>query len=394
MAFFARPDLSNEQFKQLVGSELTLSGQTQIITTTGLTLSDGTGGNIVITAEGAQTRVGDVLTFDGNKIALCPAGGGGGDPTYFSPPYKPNASVNLCGIPNGYLLSGKTLSCIIETMLVPTLNPALVAPSSIFTISSLSSSYEVGCVVNAVGCTMFNRGSISPVYCGGPSVRSGLPAAHNYVDFNGVTCSCLGTSLNCSYPMPPYTVVAGVRYAYGSVSFSAGAQPKDSSGGNGNPPMTPLAAGTTPIPPNACAICGIYPYFYGKIASGGAPAGSNRPTPTTICSCIIALDLSKATGYIPFDSTGTITINWNSTPDDYIWFATPNNPLPKTKWADTVVVVNNGNIGGAVSAGGNLFPALCNVNSISTVCWAGQTYSVYISNYQTKAINPIALTNS
>ena len=30
MPFFARPDLSNEQFKQLSGSTLTLSGTTQI----------------------------------------------------------------------------------------------------------------------------------------------------------------------------------------------------------------------------------------------------------------------------------------------------------------------------------------------------------------------------
>ena len=391
MAFFARPDLSNEQFKQLVGSELTLSGQTQILTTSGLTLSDGAGGKVVITADQAASHVGDVLTYDGvGNIKLLPSGAGG-DPIYPMTCKSP-AAITLGGISAGSPLSGCKLSYIIEELLVPTLNPVLTPPSSIFTISSLSSSYEVGCVVNAVGCTMFNRGLISPVYCGGPSVRSGLPAAHNYVDFNGVTCSCLGTSLNCSYPMPPYTVAAGVRYAYGSVSYAAGLQPKDSSGGAYS---TPLPAGTTPIPPNACAICGVYPYFYGKIASGGAPAGSNRPTPTTICSCIIALDLSKATGYIPFDSTGTITINWNSTPDDYIWFAIPTASASKVKWADTVVIVNNGNIGGSPpSAGGNLFPDFNNVSSISTICWSSQTYKVYISNYQTKAINPIALTNS
>ena len=48
MPFFARPNLTDEQFKQLKGDNeiLTLSGQTRIATTSGLTLSDGAGGYV------------------------------------------------------------------------------------------------------------------------------------------------------------------------------------------------------------------------------------------------------------------------------------------------------------------------------------------------------------
>ena len=58
MTFFARPNLDDIQFKQLTGSTLTLSGQTRIIETNGLTLSDGAGSNIVITAKNASSHVG------------------------------------------------------------------------------------------------------------------------------------------------------------------------------------------------------------------------------------------------------------------------------------------------------------------------------------------------
>lgn len=64
MTFFARPDMSDIQFKQLKGSELTLSGTTRIATTTGFTLvSDG--GYIPIVATG-ETE-GYVMTYNSSK---------------------------------------------------------------------------------------------------------------------------------------------------------------------------------------------------------------------------------------------------------------------------------------------------------------------------------------
>ena len=354
MAFFARPDLSNEQFKQLVGSELTLSGQTQIIATSGLTLSDGAGGSIILTADQAASHIGDVLTYDGaGKIKLMPsAGGSGGDPTY-NPPYLSPASVNLCGITAGFVLTGKTLSCIIETLLVPTLPPALIEPSNTFNIP-LSSPYEVGCVVNAVGCTTFNRGSISPQYSSASSFRSGLPTAHNYLDFNSVACCCLGTNLNCSYSMPPYTVVAGVRTASGSVSYSAGVQPKDSSGGNYS---TALVAGTTT--PVLCAICGVLPWYWGKSSS----------------HVINNLCVANGNKYnLSYPANGVLPITYNSLSTEYLWFAVPQGTPIKTCWY--VNGTNNGCIGGI----NNLFATYYMTGVTSTQgCWSNCQYMVYVS---------------
>jgi hypothetical protein len=69
--FFARPRLSNIFFKQNPDDIFTISGQTNIATTSGLTLSDGIGGNVIITASGASlSTVGQVMTYDGSRIRL------------------------------------------------------------------------------------------------------------------------------------------------------------------------------------------------------------------------------------------------------------------------------------------------------------------------------------
>jgi len=64
MGFFARPDLTDIQFKQIKGGELTLSGTTRIATTTGLTLI-GDGGYIPIVATGETN--GYVMTYNSTK---------------------------------------------------------------------------------------------------------------------------------------------------------------------------------------------------------------------------------------------------------------------------------------------------------------------------------------
>jgi hypothetical protein len=361
MSFFARPDLSDIQFRQISGSTLTLSGQTRIANITGLTLTDGIGGYRPIIATGGTNY--DVLTLIGNQIVLhTPTASGSSSGIYTC------ASPTTCtvgGLPAGSPISGCTISKILEEILVPTVNPTLTAPSSTFNIS-LSNPYEVGCVVSVVGCTCLNVGNINPQYSSASSCRSCGAISHNYVDFNAGTCSCFGSNCSCTRSLPAYTVVAGIRTAYGSVSYCAGVQPKNSAGANYS---TPLASGTTtPVP---LIICGLYPYFYGIVASGGAPAGSNRPAATaalitggTKCVC---------------NSSGTIYINFNSTSDDYIWFAIPSGST-KTCWY--VNALNNGAIGGVVNAGGNLFPAKASVYPVTTACWNGQTYNIYISNYQ------------
>ncbi len=128
-----------------------------------------------------------------------------------------------------------------------------------------------------------------------------------------------------------------------------------------------------------------YPYFYGKYASGGASAGVNRP--------VANQSLINSGTKVVASSTGTITITFNSTSDDYIWFAIPTVSTSKTKWY--INALNNGNIGGSISVGGNLFPAYdsVSINDVTFLYWSGIIYKIYISNYQTGLTVPIQLQN-
>jgi hypothetical protein len=384
MPFFARPDLSDEQFKQLTGSTLTLSGTTDF---TGVLKSKG----IEIDAtSGGTTAAGDALVFDGTKIKLTPISGGSGSGFYYG------ASPTTCtvgGLPAGTSISGTSIQNILQSILVPELFGTLTAPSPSF-LMPVTNPYEVGCVLNSLSATLsFNRGCINPQYCSASDKRSGAATCYTWNDFyfSGHSCVTSSSSISVS-PFPSYTVAAGNRSAFACVTYAAGVQPLGSEGTAYN---TPLSSGVTA--PQVVSVCGIYPYFFGKIASGGCPAGVNRPTDTTICSCIIAADLSRNSNVnsgpvinVGF-SNSTININFCSTPDDYIWFAIPVASTPKTCWY--VDATNKGSIGGAVSPGGNLFPAASNITDITTICWSGQTYQAYISNYQTCSTAVMQLRN-
>jgi hypothetical protein len=368
MTFFARPDLSDIQFKQLSGSTLTMSGATDFV---GILKSKS------IEIDGTATTVGQVLTFDGNKIKLMPSVSGGSSGSSFYYLTSPT-TCTVGGLPAGSLISGCTISRILEEILVPEICGVLTAPSFTFAISPATSTYEVGANITVCAITCFSRGSINPQECSASAYRSGLPVAHVYTPYGCAPISAVTTSLSNTCTLAARPVVNGNNTISAYVAYSCGAQPKGSKGTNFG---SPLAAGTTT--PLTCTICGLYPYFYGKVASGGCPAGVCRPAATaslitggTKCVC---------------NSDNTIYVNFNSTANDYIWFAIPSAYSSKTCWY--INALNNGNIGGVVSAGGNLFPDFNSVNSVTTVCWAGQTYKIYISNYQSAANTIIELRN-
>jgi len=296
--------------------------------------------------------------------------------------YKGSSStstVNLGGIFAGYVLSGKTLSTILQDLLSPALNPTIVAPSNTFVMSPFTNgqNLEVGSIVNITFTAGFSRGSISPAYCSGSPFRSGLPNTYNYTGTGLVTTGSL--LLTNVQTVSSYTVLVGTNTWLSSVSYNSGATAAfNSACGVFSPAL--VAGNTGSI---ARTLNGIYPYFYGKVASGGAPAGINRPAAT----------LSLVTGgtKVVLPSTGTIAITFAATSDDYLWFAIPQTSTSKTKWY--VDALNNGTIGGAVTPAGNLFPAE-SIVSVTTVLWAGVNYKVYISNYQTATIGSMEMRNS
>jgi hypothetical protein len=382
MPFFSRPNLSDEQFKQLIGLDgvLTLSGQTRIASTSGLTLTNGSGGYIPIIVTGAT--LGDVLTYDINgQITLKPISGSTGSGIYSG------ASPTTCtvgGLIAGSSIAGQSISMILEEILVPTLNPVMVEPYSSFVVYPSNSVYEVGTSISVTGCTTFNRGSITPVYCGGPAIRSAGACCYLY-NVWGTPTGVTSSILTNVFPFGAYNINAGSNTLSSCVCYSGGSQPLNSSGGNY---LTPLAASATTS--STCVISGVYPYYWGRVTCAAA-AGVGRPS----SSCIQTI-ITGGTGTcckVAACSTGTLTICFNSGASDYIWFVIPSASTPKTKWC--VDALNNGNIGGAVSAGGNLFPTQENVTNVCSNlgCWNGQTYQIYVSNYQTASSTYMYLKN-
>jgi hypothetical protein len=79
-----------------------------------------------------------------------------------------------------------------------------------------------------------------------------------------------------------------------------------------------------------------------------------------------------------------IIINFNSTPQDFLWFAIPEQYPIKTRWE--VDILNSGNIGGPVTLNGNLF------SEPVSVIYEDVVYNMYISNYRT-TINAVKILN-
>ena len=361
MAFFARIDLSNQQSKQLKSTLLTLSGQTQIATISGLTLTNGIGGYVPIVATGGTNY--DVLTYVDGTIKLLPQSGSSASGIYSG---ASPTTITVGGLISGTTIYGSSISNILESILVPTLYPTIIAPSSQFLITPTDVLYEVGDSISILGSSMFSYGSISPAYCGSSSCRSGLVNCYEYNTWG------LTTGMTCTIPLAnvlfdPHPITQGNNTISAKVYYDAGSQPKDS---NGNNYCSPLPSGCTSS--ILITISGIYPYFYGTASSSGASAGVNRPVAT-------AAFITGGTKIVA-NSSGTLCINYGSSSDDYIWLAIPNGSTAKTKWY--IDYLNNGNIGGSISVGGNLFPSPTTVSGVKTTCWSSQTYNTYISNYQ------------
>lgn len=382
MTFFARPNLDNTQFKQLAGSELTLSGQTQIATITGLTLTDGSGSNIPVTASGASSNF-DVLTYCNGSISLLAPTASGGTGVYDC------ASPTTCsvgGLLAGTAIYGSGVTSILECILVPTLFPILTNPSiSSFAINPTTTIYEVGDCPNITGTACFNGGCINPDYpptaC---ECRTDGTLCYIY-DYMGTPYeSCVDAVCN-SCLFPSQCVTNGNNYISAIVCYCNGVQPYDSSCSAYSTALVTSATTASQI-----NVCGLFPWFWGIESSGGVAAGVNRPT----SDCIKSLITGGTTCKCVDTSNGTIYVNFDSTSDDYLWFAIPDTSTDKTCWYETAL--NSGVIGGGVSAGGNLFP---NNESVSDICssspvWSGQTYKIYVSNYQSCSTTIIELRNS
>lgn len=398
MSFFSRPNLEDIQFRQISGSTLTLEGTTKIASVGGLTLSDGLGDFIPVAVDrdlifNPVLTHGMVLGYDSTvgRIRLMDISGGTGGNIYngASP-----ASITLGGISEGTQLTGKTVQDILEELLVPAVPATLTPPQITLTTTptNFAQFYEIGSSLNITSTIGLNRGTIAPVYeqgTGNQLAASG-PRVGDIVDYNhgGITAYTGQIATFTHYVRPSTnTLTASVSYASGNTVYN--------SAGNFQAAAFPAGSLAT-----SRSFQGIFPYYWGRISSSGAPSGQNRPTPAEIEERINYVNHSMSNSWDGntfkevSSSMGTITINFNTAPDDYLWFAIhDDNPL-KTRWV-IQEGINEGIIGGV----GNFFPSPAVVSGVESNVWSqvdvyAESFKVYISNYQSALQLPMQIRNS
>jgi hypothetical protein len=331
MAINTKISLDNSKVVQLEGNNLTLCGNTVI--------DEGTG-NLSYSIH--PTFTGDTQVVDKQYVDESILTATGSTVYNLASP----ATTTVGGITAGTTLTGKTSNCLLKEILTPYQSPTLSTFSN-----NVSTPVEVG-------CTISGSKSFSWTFTNSANVQA------NTMCIRDVTLGAnLSTNISTTSPQSAsitskqFTSCGDTQVWCGSAKNSCNIQFNSGS----------------------YTVTGLLPYFWGKCTCPG-PAGSNRPvgTPTMV---------TGGTKVVA-DSSGSISINFNSGSNDYLWFAVPATVSSKTCWY--VDAINNGAIGGGISPACNLFPAPT-TTGVTTVCWSGCSYKVYISNKQTAQSLSIAI---
>lgn len=282
------------------------------------------------------------------------------------------SAVDLCGISIGYELTGKTVSCILQDLLVPELCGTITNPSIGISLTC-SGIKEIGCVLSQTVTGNYNQGCINPQYCSASDKRN---LTVNAYEFTGTGMpsgfqSC--TSLSANNTNATHTVVSGsqswgvcARYDSGTTALSSKGTPYGAAPVSG---CTNAASGS---------ITGIYPYYYGKLTSGSRPTVTNALITTNcMAKCVLS-------------STSTVTVTFNSASNEYTWVAIPQVSTSKTCWY--VNALDNGLINNSPS---DKYPDECIIAITSAEgCWASINYKVYMSGAVGEISSPIQFRNS
>lgn len=331
MAFNTKINLDKGKVTQITTDNLTLSGQTEIQNPQGK-----------LKYSSHPTFTGNTQIVDKKYVDDSVVSATGSTVYTLATP----ATVTVGGVTAGSQLTGKTSNQILEEMLVVYLNPTFSA----FGSTVLTTPVEVGCQITG-----------SNAFCWTFSNSSNVQA--NTMCIRDVSNSTT-LAINISTSSPQSATIT-------THTFNSCGDSQVWCGSAKNTCSSQFNSGSFTV--NA-----LLPYYYGKCTCPGA-AGVGRPTLTG----------SQVTGgtKVLATSAGAISISFSSTSDDYLWFAVPAT-ITKSCWC--VTALNNGAIGGGVSAGCNLFPAP-NATPVTSVCWAGCSYNVYVSNYQSAVSSAMSL---
>ncbi len=308
-----------------------------------------------------------VVTTNGAEITIFSEVSGDAQPNYTG---ASPSNIDAGGMVSGTILTGKTLSEIIEDIATTIYVPTFVQQSNTFGIISLSSTLEAGITLGTINFeATFDDGD---QILQGTSItgRSGAPNAYNYGGTSLPVLPQASTSYSATESINNYELSLGNNDWTSSVSYDEGPQPLDS---NGDDYLSPEPADTTSD--KLARIKGIYPWFYGTVSSATRPTANQA-----------LIDSGNSNKQVT-QSTGTISVGNYNAIGQWIWFAIPDTSAAKTVWEGSNSPSNTGAIGGVVSAGENLFPDpdIVSIESpdYSTINWTGVNYKIYISNYET-----------
>jgi len=327
MALTNKINIGNKHVYQCGNDALTLSGDTFIATT----------GNLYYCIH--PTFTGNTQIVDKQYVDEL-----GGSALYnLSSP----STTTVGGLIAGSVLTGKTTNCLLKDILVPYQLPSFSSFST-----NISTPVEVGCQIS--GSKPF-----SWTFTNGANVQA------NTMCILDITAALTLSSSGSTSSPQSATITTKTFISCGQTQSWRGSA-KNSC--------------TTQFNSSNYTVTAYLPYYWGKCTCPGA-AGENRP----VASGVMVTGGTKVLA----TSSGSISINFNTTDDDYLWFAVPASVSAKTCWY--ITALNNGSIGGGVSPACNLFP-VADLVLADSACWSNQSYNVYISNYQTSLTSSMSLT--
>ena len=280
------------------------------------------------------------------------------------------STVTVGGIPSGTTLTGKTSFQLFENLLAPALYPTLTAPTTNTSLSP-SGTFEIGCDITLFRVqSTFDQGCISPQYTSTCDKRSNGAVAYCYTGSEVEHLyECTSTSMIAE--IPNYVVSSGAQTWGTCTKYRCGVQPKDSKGCNY---CYPLTSGFTTQ--STASICGIHPYYYGKLSCETRPGVTN--------------ELVTGGTKMVASSTGTVCVSFNSSSEEYTWLAIPSTSTAKTCWY--VSDIDKGDINNEPS---DKYPDECTISITSGQgCWSDVAYRVYMSGTVGQLTSTIQFRNS
>lgn len=222
-----------------------------------------------------STTTGWVLPYSG-YILTKPITGGTTGGTVGSLYYTGETPSNITvgGLSSGSELTGRTLSEILEEILITTFTPTYIVLSNSFS-EDADSTYEVGTTISTINFnSSFDKGQIL-LEGSFQNYRSGDVNCYYY---NGVDLpsTVSSTNLTDNQSISNYVVQEGVNSWSSCIGYDQGPQPLDS---DGNPYDSPLSAGITTA--KSVSLTGYYNRFYGPTSTTPTNSSEVRSLTTT-----------------------------------------------------------------------------------------------------------------